>query len=531
MRFAGLALALLIPTALQAQHDHHAGQSLGSVTFTTSCAAAVQPDVNRAMAMLHSFWFQEANRAFTQVAAADSTCAIAHWGVAMTQWGNPFVRQPIPADRIKAGVAAAERAAALAPRATHREQLYVDAALALWRDAEKVNHEERMARHEAAMEKLYAAHPEDAEAAMFYARAVIAHAPPADLEFKRQLYAASLLEPLFQRQPDHPGLAHYIIHTFDSPKLASHGLAAARRYAAIAPAAPHALHMPSHIFTRLGHWDESIETNRRSAAAEPDVASAVHAHDYMVYAFLQQGRDGEARQIVSRTLEATRDAPGKVYFYGAILGYNAMALPSRYALERSAWGEAAQVAVPPGDAAPYVEAVARFTRAIGQARSGQSAAAKAEVQRLAALRDTLAARGDAYWATVVGAQRLAAEAWVAQAESRKADAADLARRGAELEETVEKHPITPGPLLPARELEADLLMELGRPADALRSYDLTLAREPGRARALYGAARAAARAGNREVARSRFEALARLMVHADSTRTEPREARAYLAAR
>jgi tetratricopeptide (TPR) repeat protein len=248
----------------------------------------------------------------------------------------------------------------------------------------------------------------------------------------------------------------------------------------------------------------------------------------MVYAYLQQGRDGEAWQVVSRTLEATRAAPGKVYFYGAILGYNAIAMPSRYALERSAWAEAARVAVPP-DAAPYVEAVARFTRAIGQARSGQPGAARAEIAVLAALRDTLAARGDAYWATVVGAQRLAAEAWVAQAESRKADAVDLARRGAELEETVEKHPITPGPLLPARELEADLLMELGRPADALRSYDLTLAREPGRARALYGAARAAARAGNREVARSRFEALARLMAHADSTRNEPGEARAYLA--
>lgn len=517
-----LSAAIVAVSPAFAQHAHHGGgETLGKVSFPTSCAAAVQPQMDRAAAMLHSFWFEEANNAFTAIAAADSTCAMAHWGVAMTQWGNPFVRQPIPAERQRAGLAAAERAAALASRASHREQMYIDAAAALWRDADKLDHLARLARHEDAMKKLYDAHREDPEAAMFYARAVIANAPPTDLEFKQQRYAATLLEPLFEKQPDHPGLAHYIIHTFDSPKLASHGLAAARRYAEIAPAAPHALHMPSHIFTRLGYWDESIETNRRSARAEPDSNAAVHPNDYMVYAYLQQGRDREAGQVVSRSREAANR------YYGAILGYNAAAMQARYALERSAWAEAAVVAVP-AKSAPYVEAVARFARAIGAARSGNAAQAEAEVVALAALRDSLKARNDAYWATIVEAQRLAASAWIAHARGRNDEALRLAKQAAELEETVEKHPVTPGPLLPARELEADLLMTMGRHADALRSYEMTLEREPRRARALFGAAQAAEKSGNRAVARTRYEELARLMDRADASRREPTAARAYL---
>src|SRR5688572_22046802 len=359
-RFISIILAVMVAASpAAAQHQQHGGkETLGRVSFPTSCAAAVQSDFDRAAAMLHSFWFDVAHKAFDKIAAADPSCAIAHWGVAMTLWGNPFVRQPIPAERQQAGLTAAERAAALASGATHREQMYIDAAAALWRDADKVDHLARLARHEQAMKALYEAHPEDPEAAMFYARAVIANAPPTDLEFKRQLYAASLLEPLFEKQPDHPGLAHYIIHTFDSPKLATHGLSAAKRYAAIAPAAPHALHMPSHIFTRLGYWDESIETNRRSAAAEPDSNAAVHPNDYMVYAFLQQGRDADARSVVARTTEAADR------FYATILGYNAQAIPARYALERSDWKQAAALPVPSG-AAPFVTAVAHFARAIG----------------------------------------------------------------------------------------------------------------------------------------------------------------------
>ena len=518
----GLASVFAGSTAV-AQHEHHGGrEALGQVSFPVSCAPAVQPTFDRAAAMLHSFWFEEAARAFAAIAAEDSTCAMAYWGTAMTMWANPLVRQPIPADRQAAGLAAAERAAELAQRASHREQMYADAALALWRDADTKDHLARLARHEAALAKLYAAHPEDTEAAIFYARAVIANAPPSDLTFARQKFAATILEPLFMKQPTHPGLAHYTIHTFDSPALAEHGLAAARRYAEIAPAAPHALHMPSHIFTRLGLWDESIQTNRRSANAEPDSNAAVHPNDYMVYAYLQQGRDAEAGRVVRRTKEAADR------YYGAILGYNAIAMQARYALERAAWSDAAAVPVPV-KAAPYVTAVARFARAIGSVRAGDAAAAQAEVAALASLRDELRAASDSYWATIVEAQRLAASAWIAMAEGRNDDAVRLASEGAELEETVEKHPVTPGPLLPARELQADLLMELGRPADALTAYERTLEREPKRARALFGAARAAELARNATVAKARYAELLEVMANADPERSEPKMAREYLA--
>jgi tetratricopeptide (TPR) repeat protein len=509
----------------QAGHQHPAGnaEKLGKVSFPTTCKAEVQPRFERAVAMLHSFWFDEAIRAFQQVATDDPTCAMAHWGVAMTMLGNPLVGQPMPAPRLASALAAAERAGALSAQASPRERGYIDAALALYRDV-GTDRRPRLPAYEAAMRSLRDQHPDDAEAAIFYAIAVVANAPASDLTFARQKHAAEILTPLFARQADHPGLAHYIIHAFDSPQLAGSGLAAARRYADIAPSAPHALHMPSHIFTRLGYWDESIATNRRSAAAEPDSNAAVHPMDYMVYAYLQQGRDEEARRVVGRAVQN----PDR--FYGGIIGYNFAAMPARYALERGRWAEAAQLRVP-ANAPPYVEAVTRFARAIGAARSAQNAQARDEIARIDSLRDSLQRSGDAYWSTVVEAQRLAAAAWAARASGDDATAVRLARAGAELEETVEKHPVTPGPLLPARELEADLLLDLGRHADALRSYEKTLGREPNRARALTGAARAAQLAKNSEAARKHYAALAKLMDRADADRVEARAAKAFLSGR
>jgi tetratricopeptide (TPR) repeat protein len=501
-----LAVAALYGSAAHAQAGHHhpAGpaETLGKVSFPTTCKAGVQPRFERAVAMLHSFWFDEAHRAFQEVAAADAGCAMAHWGVAMTLLGNPLIGQPLPEARLRGALAAAERAAALAANASPRERAYVDAVLALYRDVGP-DRRPRLPAYEAAMRTVRERHAEDAEAAIFYAIAVVANAPASDLTFARQKHAAEILTPLFARQPDHPGLAHYIIHAFDSPQLAEHGLAAARRYADIAPSAPHALHMPSHIFTRLGYWDESIATNRRSAAAEPDSNAAVHPMDYMVYAYLQQGRDDEAWKVVSRAVQN----PDR--FYGGIIGYNFAAMPARYALERARWADAAQLRAPTG-APPYVEAVTRFARAIGAARSAQPALAGLEIARLDTLRDSLKRTGDTYWATVVEAQRLAAAAWTARAGGNDSGAVRLARAAAELEETVEKHPVTPGPLLPARELEGDLLLELGRPADALRSYEKTLEREPNRARALAGASRAAELAQNDAAARKYAAALAKL---------------------
>ena len=510
-----------LPLAAQEPHEHAPHEQVGRVQFPSSCNAAAQPVFERGVAMLHSFWFEEAQRTFLEAVAADPRCPMPHWGVAMTLLGNPFTGVSPAEAQLREALEHARHAVQLAAAATPREQAYADAVLALYRDYETVGHRDRLRAHEEAMDRVRQAHPDDPEAAIFYARAVIANAPPRDLTFARQLYAAQLLEPLFTERPDHPGLAHYTIHAFDAPPIADKGLAAARRYADIAPAAPHALHMPSHIFTRLGYWDESIDTNRRSAAAEPDSNAAVHPMDYMVYAYLQQGRDQAARRVVERAVQN----PDR--FYGGIIGYNFAAMPARFALERGAWDEAAALKLPTAGA-PYVQAVTRFARAIGAARGGDPGAARAEAAALGVLLDSLQARRDEYWATIVGAQRLAADSWVAYAEGDHERALRLAREAADLEETVEKHPVTPGPLLPARELEGDMLLELGRAAEAQQAYEATLTREPNRARALFGAARAAERAGNAAAAREHYRALLAVMGAADAEREEPRLARAFL---
>ena len=523
---AALVAAALAATPLAAQHDHHAmpGQQLGRVSFPTSCRADVQPMFERGVAALHSFWFEAATATFDSVARADERCAMAHWGAALTLAYNPFTMAPPTEERRVNALAHAERAMTLAT--TPRERSWAWAVKVLYEEPTPglPGHRKRLRAHEEAMKALHEAHPDDAEAAIFYARAVIANAPPTDLTFARQLHAGQLLEPLFAKRPDHPGLAHYVIHTFDSPKLAKQGLEAARRYASIAPSAPHALHMPSHIFTRLGYWQESIETNRRSANAEPVPDAAVHPLDYLVYAYLQLGKDEEARKVVDKLLNL------EDRFYAGVIGYNYAAMPARYALERSDWARAAALQPVP-NAPAFADAVTRFAIAVGAARSGDLPKAKAAVAVLGTLRDTLRGRNDSYWATIVEAQRLAASAWIARAEKRDAEALQLARQAAELEETVEKHPVTPGPLLPARELEADLLAETGRAAEALRAYEATLQREPGRARTLHGAAQAAALAGRRDAARKYYAELLALMKDADATRPEPAAARKFLATR
>jgi tetratricopeptide (TPR) repeat protein len=510
-------------TAAAAQdHQHPAGTAdVGRVEFATSCSAAVRPQFERAVAMLHSFWFEAAEREFTAVATADPACGMAHWGLALTRWGNPFTWQVPPEANFALGAAAARRAVELTAVATERERLFARAAQALYDGDPQRDGHSRLASHAAAMRELAAQHGADPEVTIFLARALIATAPASDLEFRYQLEAAQLLEPMFTARPEHPGLAHYLIHAFDAPPLAEQGLAAARAYAEIAPAAPHALHMPSHIFTRLGHWDESIEMNLRSAAAEPVPDAAVHPFDYLVYAYLQQGRDTEAGAIVAKARQL------EDRFYGGLMGYNFAAMPARYALERERWEEASQLAVP-GGAAPFVTAVAHFARGVGMARSSRAAAAHAEVAALEELRDDLTRRGDPYWPVVVDAQRLAVAAWVALAEGRTDEALRTAERAAVIEQTVEKHPVTPGPLLPARELYADMLMQLGRHAEALRAYEQTLEREPRRARSTFGAARAAEQAGDRAAARAHYTALLEIMQRGDAARPEIGAARAFL---
>ncbi len=465
-------------------HSHDEGSmTLGEVSFPTSCDAAVGEDFERGVALLHSFYFAASRDAFESVLDRDPECAMGHWGLAMTHRGNPFAGGPA-AQAEGSGLAAAEGALALEPP-TDREQGYVDAVLALFREHESVDYRTRALRYEEAMDRLRTAHPEDHEATIFYAREVTANASPADPTFERQLRATELMEPLFERYPRHPGLAHYIIHAYDAPALAERGLDAAFAYAEIAPDAPHALHMPSHIFTRMGYWAESIETNRRSAeAAAPESGERLHAWDYMVYGHIQQGEFEVADSVLAdaEALIARAGIDGRI-------PYNAAAMEARLSLERDRWEDAANLEVRSAPDSPP-EAVTRFARGLGAARSGALGPAQEEVVALARIRDALRGAGEEDWAERTEAQRLAVSAWIALARGESEDAVRMADQAGSIEERVEKHPVTPGPLIPARELHADLLMELGRHEEAAAAYRRTLEREPNRARTEAGLTRA-----------------------------------------
>jgi len=522
-RFAVLAAfaAFAAPSAARAQ-DHVHVEELGTVSFPVTCNADAQALMQRGVAMLHSFWFPEARATFESAGQADPGCGIAHWGVAMTHFGNPMAGGSGPQGQA-AGWDAAERAVQMGAR-SDRDRAYVEAALTLFRDHATRTNRERMVAYQVALQGIVERHPEDLEAKIFNGIFLVATASPTDLTFAQQQRAAEVLLDLYARQPEHPGLAHYIIHAFDSPPLAGNALEAARRYADIAPAAPHALHMPSHIFTRLGYWDESIATNRRSADLEPTPGGKSHPLDYLVYAYLQQGRDPMAFAAMQEIAGSTAGE----YIAGTLGGYNALAMSARYTLERDDWESARGLEVIP-TAAP-AQAVTHFARGLGAARSGRVAAAHEELSALDRLVGALRAQSDAYWALVVDAQRLAVSAWVAHAEGRHAEALELAHRAADQEEQVEKHPVTPGPLIPARELLGDILMVHGQPAEALEAYEQTLEREPNRARTLAGAARAARAAGDDEAARAHYRALIELM-DPTSTRPELAEAGQFVAGR
>ena len=519
IRTVSLLLALVPASRAALAQDHaHPTDELGSVTFPVACSAAAQPQMNRAVAMLHSFWFPEARKTFEAVVAADPSCGIAYWGVAMTHFGNPMAGGS-PAQTQTAGWAAAQRATQIGATSDH-DRGYILAATALFRDHDKVDNRTRMRAYEAALKTIVDAYPRDTEATIFHSLFMVANAPPTDLTFAQQKAAAQTLTRLYVAQPKHPGLAHYIIHAFDSPPLAYLALDAARQYAGIAPAAPHALHMPSHIFTRLGYWDESIKTNRRAADLEPSPGGKAHPLDYMVYAYLQQGRDAQA----VKAIEEIGGNPGADYVAGSQGSYNAQAMLARYALERDDWQAAATLKVLGG--APSAEAVTRFARGLGNSRAsgGDPAVAKQEVAALEKIVADLTAQKDVYWAHVVDAQRMAVAAWVAHGEGRHADALRLAREAADKEEQVEKAPVTPGPLIPARELLGDILMVHNQPQLALEAYEATLKKEPNRARTLVGAARAAKAAGQLDVAKKYYRAVIAVMDPA-SARSELREAR------
>ena len=500
-----------------------AQEKLGQVHFPTSCAPAVQARFDRAVALLHSFWWDQAIKAFQEVAQADPTCGMAHWGVAMSLPGNPFTWPPPP--RILAdGWAAVERARA-AGAGTPREQAYIDAIDRLYRDHATVEHRPRAVAYEKAMEALAARFPDDREATIFYALALNATAAPGDKTYAQPLKAAALLEQAFTQQPDHPGIAHYLIHSYDYPAIAERGLPAARRYSTIAPSAPHAQHMPSHIFTRRGYWEDSIRSNLASAGAAHGHFDTYHAWDYLAYAYLQQAQDRQARGVLETMLAVLK--PNEQVLPVA---FAAAAIPARYALERGQWGDAAKLQLPsaeiPWARFPQAEALLVFARGVGAARSGDGAAARRDVARLEALRDALTQAKSPYWADQVDIQAIAVAGWAAKAEGKPDEALRLLRTAAQREDATDKHPVTPGPLAPARELLGELLLEMGQPAAALVEFEASHRVEPNRFRGLYGAARAAELAGDQARARDYSRKLVELGKAADTERPELRQARA-----
>ena len=524
------ASALSLPPAAAAQHEGHAapaGDPIGSasVRFDTSCAPAVTQDFNRAVALLHSFWFAEAVTTFNRVLAGDPSCAMAYWGVALSQWGNPFagLRAPEQIERGRAAILKARETGAPTPR----ERAYIDAAARLFTDSAAATQRARTVAYAEAMEKLAGAYPADMEAQIFYALAVSQTAQASDKTYAQQLKAAAILEPLFKRHPAHPGLAHYIIHAYDHPPLAAKALDAARRYASLAPAVPHALHMPSHTFTRVGFWKESIETNRKSAEAARKSSTPgeeLHALDYQAYAYLQIAQDTAARGVLESAAALARGADGIAIGAAGVSAFALAAIPARYALERAAWAEAAVLPVHPAKT-PYTEAITHFARALGAARSGNPKAAMADIDRLTALRDALVSMQDAYWAEQVDIQRRVALAWVTFAEGRANDGIAELRAAADAEDATDKSAISPGPLAPARELLGYMLLDAGRSSEALAAFEASMKKEPNRFRGLYGAARAAEAAGDGRKAAAFYKQLLDVARDADTDRPELQHAR------
>jgi hypothetical protein len=496
---AATASAVAAPACARISPRH-----IGKVHFATSCDPAVQPRFDQAMAWLHSFWTADAVADFTSVQAQDPGCAIASWGIAMALQQNPLTGQKPDAARTAQAVAALDKAKAIGAK-TQRERDYLAAVDLLYRDS-GADFAGRRIAYAKAMEALTRRYPDDTEAKVFYALALEMTAPPTDATYTNQFKAAAILQKLLPQQPDHPGIAHYLIHAYDSPALAGRGLQAACLYADIAPDSPHALHMPSHIFTRMGLWQKSVDANVRSAAAAKAAGNGqeqAHAMDYLVYAYLQLGQDAAAKHVAD---ESAAVAVNPANFIGP---YALAAIPARTAVEQRAWQEAI-VLQPRPSRFPFTEAITHFARGLGFARLNQAAAAQQEIAWLAQARDTLAARNDTYWSRQVEAQRLAVAAWVALSQGRSGQAVVLMRASADLEDSMEKHIVTPGAIVPARELLGEMLLESHEPAAALAAFEASARREPNRLNGLYDKAQAEQALGDSKTAAALYGKLAAL---------------------
>jgi tetratricopeptide (TPR) repeat protein len=492
---AAAAILLTLPAVVYSQQQAHPQgpptETLGTVHFATSCSPSVAPQFDRAVALLHSFEFGESIRTFNEVLATDSTCAMAQWGIALSRWSNPMAPGNRSVAQLQQGQQAVDAAMRLASHASERERGYIHAVSQLYDDFEHKDQRTRMVAYEHAMNDLVMRQPADTEAMIFYAISLTASASPTDKTYANQLKAGRILEPLWVKQPNHPGLAHYIIHTYDYPALADKARAAAERYAIIAPSAAHALHMPSHTFTRIGMWQESVDANNRSmkvALSSGSIAEALHASDYAMYAYLQMGNYSDAKAILDGlpALAARFDVNAVTGAAPGSAGVFALAaIPARWTLERSAWAESAALE-PKASAFPYAEAMTYFARALGASHTGDVARARIAIDSLASINQRLSAKGETYWAEQVAIQQLAAQAWLDLAEHRENDALMHMREAATREDATEKSAVTPGPLAPARELLGDMLVQLGRPVGARAEYRATLQKEPNRRHSLRG---------------------------------------------
>ena len=522
-----MCLGLVVPTLSWAQHEHPTPQvmttkMIGTVDFQTSCKPAVKDDFNRAVALLHSFWFAESRTMFEEVLKADSNCAVAYWGIALTHWGNPFGGQRSP-QTIANGKAAIDKGQATGSP-TPREKGYIDAVAGLFSSADVTTQRARVVAYEGATELVAAQNPNDAEARIFWALAIAQTALPTDKTFAQNLRAAEILEPMYKKMPNHPGLAHYIIHSYDVPALAAKGLPAARAYADIAPSVPHALHMPSHTFTRVGAWKESVATNIKSATEAEKTggsAEALHAMDYETYAYLQMGMDTQAKGVLEHATKVATMANTSVGATGT--GTNTFAIaaiPARYAMERQQWADAAKLEPRPAPNTPYTEAITHFARAIGAARSGKPADAAADIARLKALVEREKEMKDAYWTEIVDIQRRGAEAWVMFAEGKKDEAIAAMMATADAEDKTDKSAVTPGPLAPAREMLGYMLMESGRNQEALTAFEAVMKKEPNRFLALYGGAQAAEKLKQAAKAKGYYQQIVDICKDAGNERPE-----------
>ena len=521
----GSGLLMAAWSAASPAHAQGKAVTLGTVHFPTSCSAPAQEAFDHAMLYQHSFWYSASKEGFEETLKADPNCAIAYWGIALSLLNNPH--SPIPAANLAPGLKAIETAQQTGSP-SQRERDYIDALAIMYKDYDKLDHRTRITRFRDATQKLAETYPKDDEALLLYGITLNTSASPTDKTYAQQLKGAAIIEEVFKRQPNHPGAPHYLIHLYDYPAIADRGLSAAVSYAKVAADAPHAQHMPSHIFTRVGYWRESIDSNLssvRAAKATKEPGDQMHGSDYMIYAYLQLARDAEAEATVKEQIATYEANKGVVRINAG--AYALAAGPARYAIERGDWSKAAQLQVWDSPL-KHTMALTHFARALGAARSGNPDAAQADIAKLAEISAQLKEAKDAYWSEIVDIQRQIAAAWVLHAKGQDDDALKAMSAAADAEDKTEKSPVTPGPLAPARELYGAMLLETGKSAEALRAFETTLLKEPNRLNTYAGAAQAAEKSGDAAKAKAYFAKVLDLAKDAKSDRPIVAQATQYM---